>query len=89
MADNRETDLVRNLNFNAILMLSFYEKAAEMSEEDKAQYKAMMTYEDASAASLFLLSVMMTTYAVETGRTKEELASFIRSVLLDMSNLEN
>jgi hypothetical protein len=89
MADNRENDLVRNLNFNALLMLSFYEKAAEMSDEDKAQYKAMMTFEDASAASVFLLSVMMTTYASETGRTKEELATFMRAVLLDMSNLEN
>lgn len=89
MADNEENDRVRSLNFNALLMLSFYEKVTEMSEDDKAQYRSMMSFEDASSASVFLLSVMMQTYAAETGRTKEELASFLREILLDMSNLDN
>ena len=89
MADNKENDLVRDLNFNALLMLSFYEKGTGLSSEDKEQYKAMMTFEDASSASVFLLSVMMTTYAAETGRTKEELAAYLRQILLDMSSLED
>jgi hypothetical protein len=76
----------RDLNANALLMLSFYENSG-LSPEEKAAYHSMLSFEEASSASVFLMHVAMSMYADETGRTKEELSSHIRKFLLELSNL--
>lgn len=77
----------RDLNANALLMLSFYEKSG-LSPEEKAAYHSMLSFEEASTASVFLMHVAMSMYADETGRTKEELTAHVRKFLLELSNLD-
>ena len=78
----------RDLNFNALLMLSFFEKGINISPEDKDQFTSMVSFEDASTASVYLLKMLMNVYAAETGRTVAELAEFLRGLLLEMSSLD-
>jgi hypothetical protein len=82
MAENNDKTFERDLNFNALLMLSFFEKGVDISPEDRKQFNSMLSFEDASTASVYLLQVMMNTYAMETGRTREELASHLRNIML-------
>lgn len=83
--NNRDSNIEQDLNFNALLMLSFFEKGVDISPEDKNQFNSMVSFEDASTASVYLLKMMMNLYAAETGRTIEELAEFLRGILLEMS----
>lgn len=83
MADkNTDSDLV----LNALLMLSFFEKDASMPEREKEQYKALISSGDATLASVFLLTFMLQVYAGETNRSKEETISYIRELLLKLSD---
>lgn len=82
MADRNDKNFERDLNFNALLMLSFFEKGVDISPEDRKQFNSMLSFEDASTASVYLLQLMMNTYAMETGRTREELAAYLRTILL-------
>ena len=86
MATDNAENYDRDLNANALLMLSFYEKSS-LSPEEKAAYHSMLSFEEASTASVFLMHVAMSMYADETGRTKEELTSHVRKFLLELSNL--
>lgn len=81
MADTTE-NFERDLNSNALLMLSFYEKGVFMSPEDRREFTSMLSYEEASTASVYLLKLMMNAYALETGRSPEELAAHVRGILL-------
>jgi hypothetical protein len=87
MVENND-NIEQNLNFNALLMLSFFEKGINISPEDKEQFNSMVSFEDASTASVYLLKMMMNLYAAETGRTVPELAEFLRGILLEMSSSE-
>lgn len=87
MATDNAENYDRDLNANALLMLSFYEKAS-LSPEEKAAYHSMLSFEEASTACVFLMHVTMSLYADETGRTKEELTSHIRNFVLELGNLD-
>lgn len=88
MADN-DAELTQDLNFNALLMLSFFGRGRELSPEEKEYYSSMMSHQDASSASVFLLSVVMDCYAMETGRTKEELVEHLQGILLKMADIDS
>lgn len=83
MADkNTNPDLV----LNALLMLSFFEKDANMSDREKEQYKTLISSGDATLASVFLLTFMLQIYAGETNRSRVETISHLRELLLKLSN---
>lgn len=88
MADNKEKKLAQDLNYNALLMLSFFGKSDDLTAEEKEEYRSMLSFEDASTASIFLLSVAMGYYAAETGRTKDELIEHLRAILFQMADVE-
>lgn len=83
-----DPNLPQTLTFNAMLMLSYFGNAANLSSEEQEYYKTLISFEDASAASVFLLTVVMRQFAVETGRTPEEMTEHIRSLLLAISQME-
>ena len=88
MADTDDENYVSNLQLNALLMLSFYGQGSDISPAEKASYHALLSREEASEASVFLLHLLMSVYSAETGKSREELVEHLRTLLLELSSSE-